>query len=370
MKRLALLAIVAIVGVACASDPAVDTGAVSSTVASLADGTAVEADLSVPSTSDLAQTTSDAPTTTVQTVQRDSGGVDGPVIYAAEPVDDIAEDAGSTGELRLVDGCLVQGDDPPYSVVLWRYGTAWQARPPAVVLDDGTRIEIGDSVGLGGGFHSDLGFWVQDVAALAALERCQENSDMLSGVFVVQHRGAELLSADGSIESGVADSTASLRSMSNCNTGGIEPAIDLLSSVDRWLPVESIDETEERVHQLVTNNKTTAVTLAVRGASPEVVRMHGSYLEAMDTKTGAVPVNVYVGVSHTFGQENGKDSTPWTIAVVAIGPDGYAFLGECGTEMLSEPVDFLLASGRMPPIEEIVTMDPSQLADFKQPPDS
>ena len=105
MKRLALFAVVVIVGVAaCGSDPASETGARSPSVPSLTDDTEVETTSSVPSTIDLPQTTSDPPATTAQTVERDPGGVDGPVIYAAEPVHGGGEDALAEGELRLVDG--------------------------------------------------------------------------------------------------------------------------------------------------------------------------------------------------------------------------------------------------------------------------
>jgi hypothetical protein len=72
-----------------------------------------------------------------------AGGIDGPVMFAAGPLED--------GEDALIEGVLVRGGDlplrrrPPLArgTVLWRpFGTAWDDDAKEVIAPDGTRIRV------------------------------------------------------------------------------------------------------------------------------------------------------------------------------------------------------------------------------------
>lgn len=72
------------------------------------------------------------------------------------------------GPLTLEDGCLSFGDS---NVIVWPAGTAWDDHDEVVVLDDGTRVSLGDQVLAGGG----AGGMMRDGAtdeAWAVAERC------------------------------------------------------------------------------------------------------------------------------------------------------------------------------------------------------
>lgn len=111
-----------------------------------------------------------------------TGGVDGVVVYAAQPLDAGGEDALLEGTVSFgSDGCVRVGD----AVLLWRFGTRWQAEPPAVLVD-GLVVENGDRIAVGGGFHGidNLSFWTDNDEVLQRLSDCQSPS---GGVFVIQH---------------------------------------------------------------------------------------------------------------------------------------------------------------------------------------
>jgi hypothetical protein len=85
-----------------------------------------------------------------------SGGrVDGPVLVSPATSDDVG-DALIVGVLQLdpESGCLlvvgVEGDGYP---AVWPAGTSWRADPPGILLTDGQLVELGSSVGGGGGFY-------------------------------------------------------------------------------------------------------------------------------------------------------------------------------------------------------------------------
>jgi heat shock protein HslJ len=112
-----------------------------------------------------------------------TGGVDGPVVYAAQPLDAGGEDALIEGTVAFdSDGC-VRIDDV---VVLWRFGARWQAEPAAVLVD-GLVIADGDRIAAGGGFHDidNLDFWTENDEVLQQLTDCLARSG--GGVFVIQH---------------------------------------------------------------------------------------------------------------------------------------------------------------------------------------
>ena len=112
-----------------------------------------------------------------------SGGVDGSVVYAARPSEDVGEEALLEGAVSFGPDRCVRVDDV---VLLWRFGTRWQAEPAAVLVD-GLEIADGDRIAAGGGFHDigRLSSWTENDGALQRLRDCQPSSG--DGVFVIQH---------------------------------------------------------------------------------------------------------------------------------------------------------------------------------------
>ena len=105
-----------------------------------------------------------------------AGGVDGPVMYWQQTDRQESEAAEVRGSLVLEGDCLYITAEFGRFPVLWPFGTRWQPAPAAVILPDGTAIEIGEDFSGGGGYHSPetlQGFTGSDtVAELAA--RCAE----------------------------------------------------------------------------------------------------------------------------------------------------------------------------------------------------
>lgn len=111
------------------------------------------------------------------------GGVDGPIAYGAHRTDDGGEEALLEGVLAFdEDGC-VRVDDV---VLLWPFGTRWQAEPPAV-LADGLVLVEGARIAAGGGFHDvdDVGWWTENDEVAGYLRDCGALPG--DGVFVIQH---------------------------------------------------------------------------------------------------------------------------------------------------------------------------------------
>ncbi len=91
---------------------------------------------------------------TVEAPSTESGGVDGPVVYA-DPSED-SEAALAGGTVELVDGCLMLVDDVDAGAsptLVWQAGTRWDPVDSEIVLPDGSRLGIGDKISAGGGFH-------------------------------------------------------------------------------------------------------------------------------------------------------------------------------------------------------------------------
>lgn len=98
----------------------------------------------------------------------DEAKTDGPVIAVAGwnsyPTAEI------TGQLRLIEGCLLIGE----SVVFWSAGTSWDAENQAVEFEDAELVHVGDNFSGGGGHYSrgDLdGLDGVDAAAVSACLR-------------------------------------------------------------------------------------------------------------------------------------------------------------------------------------------------------
>lgn len=83
-----------------------------------------------------------------------SGGVDGPVMFAAGPSTEGGEDALIEGILVRDGDCLFVGDAEPGSrfAVLWPFGTSWDDAAQAVVTSSGEAIPVGSIVSAGGGY--------------------------------------------------------------------------------------------------------------------------------------------------------------------------------------------------------------------------
>lgn len=78
----------------------------------------------------------------------DEAKTDGPVIAVGGW--DSYPTAQITGQLRLVQGCLLIGD----SVVFWAAGTSWDAENQAVEFEDAEPVHVGDNFSGGGGHYS------------------------------------------------------------------------------------------------------------------------------------------------------------------------------------------------------------------------
>lgn len=92
----------------------------------------------------------------VTTASGCSGGVDGPVLTSERQLLNWGgSDALVEGTVTVEGDCLllVQSDFPDDGFpVVWPAGTRWQADPPAVVLDEGTVVAVGEAVSGGGGY--------------------------------------------------------------------------------------------------------------------------------------------------------------------------------------------------------------------------
>ena len=91
------------------------------------------------------------------TVSGCSGAVDGPVLTSRPQLLDTGGMAAQVEGVVTMDGdclVLVPRDSPEASgsPVVWPAGTRWQAEPPAVVLDDGSVVLVGEAVVGGGGY--------------------------------------------------------------------------------------------------------------------------------------------------------------------------------------------------------------------------
>lgn len=112
-----------------------------------------------------------------------TGGVDGLVAYGAQRSDDGGEDALLEGELVFGDDGCLRVDE---SVLLWPFGTRWQAEPPAVLVDD-LALVAGDRIAAGGGYHDvdSVAWWTENPEVTAYLRDCGALPG--DGVFVIQH---------------------------------------------------------------------------------------------------------------------------------------------------------------------------------------
>lgn len=105
------------------------------------------------------------------------GGVDGPVVYWRQRTDGSSEDALGVGTLTLDDECLLLDTGIARFMVLWEFGTVWDAAARAVVAPDGTVLPVGTAMQAGGGFHpatTDGGIdaWTSSAAARARVDAC------------------------------------------------------------------------------------------------------------------------------------------------------------------------------------------------------
>ena len=150
-----------------------------------APGTTSPLESDAPSASSAASTSADVPLpTTVAT-----GGVDGPVVYAA--VSDFAEQALGAGTVELAGQCLLLrgaldgGSRRP--VIVWQFGTSWSDDDSEVILPDGTAVPIGSMISAGGGFHGadQLDEFLSSPEALERISDCVEY-DSTDNVFVIQ----------------------------------------------------------------------------------------------------------------------------------------------------------------------------------------
>jgi hypothetical protein len=101
--------------------------------------------------------------------------IEGPLIVDADaPTDGLALDAEVSGQVALVSGCVALTDPTGAATVgvKWPPGTTWDEASDAVVLADGRRVRIGDSITGGGGyFGADEGRLVTSEARWM-LEEC------------------------------------------------------------------------------------------------------------------------------------------------------------------------------------------------------
>jgi len=125
-----------------------------------------------------------SPNTTEQTVSTPateglarSGGLDGPVMYAAQVEGEQAQMAAEIiGTLELDGDCLYTAFEGNRYPVLWPYGTTWAEDTSSVVLPDGTEFAIdGDVYGGGGYLYADtIGELTNDEGVLERAAQCAE----------------------------------------------------------------------------------------------------------------------------------------------------------------------------------------------------
>jgi hypothetical protein len=83
-----------------------------------------------------------------------AGNLDGPVVRQSLPFDTGGDAALISGTLAVVEGCLVIVDSESSFPVVWPASTTWEATSQAVVLPNGSLIDLGGRVE-GGGSYSD-----------------------------------------------------------------------------------------------------------------------------------------------------------------------------------------------------------------------
>jgi hypothetical protein len=187
-----LVLVCAMVISSCGDDGAQSTD--SAVVASIqsttsASGATLPLASSAPSASSAVSTSADAPLPATAA----TGGVDGPVVYAAAPNEPGSEAALGTGTVELVGQCLLLGGadagDTRRPVIVWQFGTSWSADESEVILPDGRAVPIGSMISAGGGSHGadrlDDEQWLSDSQALERISDCVEY-ESTDNVFVIQ----------------------------------------------------------------------------------------------------------------------------------------------------------------------------------------
>jgi hypothetical protein len=133
----------------------------------------------------LVPTAPPSATTAVVTTVRSSsippsaatGGLDGPVMFGREWGPDEANmDALMTGALDLQGDCLFLHANDHRALILWQYGTGWDAASGAVVTPDGTQIRLLDTFEAGGGFAGvdQLGIFASSPEVSSRAAECAE----------------------------------------------------------------------------------------------------------------------------------------------------------------------------------------------------
>jgi hypothetical protein len=164
------------------TDSAVVATAESSTAAS---GATVPVESGAPPASSVVGTSADTPPRATAT----TGGVDGPVVYAAESFD--VEDGLRTGTVELAGQCLLLGGAADYGpgrpVIVWQFGTSWNDDESEVHLPDLSAVAVGSTIAAGGGFHGadQLDDFLSNPEALERIADCVEY-DGTDNVFVIQ----------------------------------------------------------------------------------------------------------------------------------------------------------------------------------------
>ncbi len=105
-----------------------------------------------------------------------TGGIDGPLLYAAKPTmdNDGYPLALIGGELQLADGCLTIDGNP----VLWPYGYRWQSDPAGVVYPNGHVLLVGATIDSSGAYYGGpIGDLTSDPATIELGERCGGSGD-------------------------------------------------------------------------------------------------------------------------------------------------------------------------------------------------
>ena len=145
----------------------------------------VPVDSNAPSASAVVDTSVGVPLLATEA----TGGVDGPVVYAA--VSNFAETALGSGTVELAGPCLllggaeVSGTGRP--VIVWQFGTSWNDDESEVILPDGLAVPVGSTISAGGGFHGadQLDEFLSNPEALERINDCVEY-DGSDNVFVIQ----------------------------------------------------------------------------------------------------------------------------------------------------------------------------------------
>jgi hypothetical protein len=134
--------------------------------------------------------TSASPSTTSSSGGETTGGLDGPVVFAAPAV--AGEEALGVGTVEQVGDCLMLAGSTPDElrrVIVWQFGTSWNEGDGTVILPDGAALPIGSTFSAGGGFHGsdDLGMFLTSPEAAERVRQCAEYESS-DNVFVIQHQ--------------------------------------------------------------------------------------------------------------------------------------------------------------------------------------